>query len=105
MPDGLLIVVLASALYAVAISFGMPREFDNRAITRPIIVAGGLAIVIVVKEWGDWDEMGMWFIWLGIAAVPQVLRVAVIHVQEERKKNLQRHAIDPGKSNDNATSS
>lgn len=102
--EGLLIAILASALYAVAISWGMAREFDNRIVTRPIIVAGGIAIVVLAKEWGNWDIVSSWFIWLGVSAIPQVIRVAVIHVNDERRKRLQRAGIQPPGDNDNASS-
>lgn len=104
MGEGLLIVIMASALYAIAISYGMPREMDNRIITRPIVVAGGIAIVIVVKEWGNWDAMVTWFVWLAVSAIPQVIRVAVIHINDDKRRKLQGLGIGQGSDDHAATS-
>lgn len=86
--DGPIIVLVASTLYAIAISFGLGREMDDRIVTRPLIVAGGIAIVVFAKEWGNWQEIGEWLLWFLAAGFPQAVRVAVLHINAEKKARL-----------------
>lgn len=91
--DGPLVALVGSTLYAVAISFGVGRDMDERTVTRPLIVAGGIAIVVLAKEWGNWREVGEWFLWFGAAGIPQAVRVAVIHINADKRAQLTKLGI------------
>jgi hypothetical protein len=94
--EGPIIALVFSTLYAVAISFGIGREMDDRVVTRPLIVAGGIVIVVIVKEWGNWAEMGEWLLWFGAAGIPQMVRVAVLHINADKKARLIRLSVASG---------
>lgn len=91
--ERLIITVAAATLYAVSISFGMGRELDDRIVTRPLVVAGGVAIVILGKTWGDWNEAGVWFLWFALASVPLLVRSAMIHIHNDQREKLARYSV------------
>lgn len=86
--EALLVLVMASTLYAAAISVGYGRDFDDRIVTRPIVVGIGVALVVILKEWGDWQAMQEWFVWFGVASIPQVVRVAILYVKDDKRAKL-----------------
>lgn len=83
--DRLIIVFLCSALLAIGISFGIGRELDDRIVTRPWVVAAGVLLVVLCKEWGNWEVVSEWCMWFAVAGMPQAFRVAVIHIRSEKR--------------------
>ncbi len=91
--ERLIITLAAATLYAIFISNGIGRELDDRIVTRPLVVAGGVVIVILGKTWGDWQEAGEWFLWFALASGPLLLRSAVIHIHNEQREKLARYSV------------
>lgn len=92
--ERLALMVMGQALFAIAITpKGFLRNLDDHVITRPIIVATGIALVVFTKEWGNWAEIQEWVMWFGVAAIPQVLRVAYLYFEQDRERALEQHRI------------
>lgn len=90
----LALLAVASGLYAVLLCYGYLRDLDEYTVTRPIVVAGGVLLVISVGTWGDWAAFNRWFLLFGAAGIPMLLRSAFLFVIEQRTKRLSQH--DPG---------
>ncbi len=86
--EALAFLLTASALYAAALSVGYGRDFDDHIVTRPLVVGVGIALVVIFKEWGDWQAMQEWFVWFFVASIPQVIRVGIIYVKDDKRAKL-----------------
>src|SRR3990172_10407671 len=90
------LVFAAAALYAAAISFGLLKEINQHTATAPIVVAGGVLIVIGIGTMGDWDAFSRWFMLFAAAGIPMLLRGPVVFVLEQRAAELKQYK--PGDS-------
>jgi hypothetical protein len=90
-----LIGLLAATLYAILISTQPGRRFDDEAVTRPLVVAGGVLIVIGAYAWykadaGVFVELFMWFAGL---SVPMWTRAGILYFQQADRAALARHSL------------
>lgn len=87
---GLLITVLVAVIYAGLISVGYGKRMDDLIVTRPLVVAGGVLIVIVGKTWGDWQETGEWVVWFGACSVAMWVRSAIFFFKQLDREKVER---------------
>lgn len=85
------LVFAAASLYAAAISFGLLKEFNEHPSTAPLVVAGGVLLVIGIGTWGKWDVFVQWFLLFAAGGIPMLVRGAVMHVLEQRALRLARY--------------
>jgi hypothetical protein len=93
--EKLLIGLLAATLYAAMISVGMGRRFDDEIVTRPLVVAGGVLIVIGSYAWykSDADILVELFIWFAALSVPMWTRSGILYLQQLDRAALARHSL------------
>lgn len=100
----MLITGLLSILYGIVISFGYGKRLDDNIVTRPIIVIGGVLIVLGGYAWGARDLDAFWELlkWFAAGGLPMILRSGLIFVrqqeatekaQEQEQEMIERHAI------------
>lgn len=94
--EKLLIAILAATLYAALISVGIGRRFDDEVMTRPIVVAGGVLIVIGAFAWykGDADLFAELFMWFAACSAPMWTRSGILYLQQLDRAALARHSLD-----------
>lgn len=95
--EKLLIGLLATTLYGVVISFGLGRKLDDEVVTRPLVVAGGVLIVIGSYAWYRVDAALFveLFVWFASLSAPMWMRSGLLFLQEREREALARHSIDP----------
>lgn len=87
------ITLAASAVYAAAISTGIGRKLAEEQVTLPIVVAGGVLIVLTGYSWGDWQQFADLLLWFALCALPLLVRAAVLHVQEQEQARVERYSV------------
>lgn len=87
------ITVTAVSVYAVAISTGIGRKLAEEQVTLPIVVAGGVLIVLAGYSWGDWRQFSDLLLWFALCALPLLVRAAVLHVREQERRQLQHYSV------------
>ena len=91
--EHLFVTVGASVLYAVAISVGYGRKLDESEVTRPLVVAGGVLIVLAGYTRLEWQQFSELFIFFTFAAIPQMLRVAILFVRRQDAAARKAHSV------------
>ena len=88
---------LSSTLYAAAISVGYGKRMDDDIVTRPLVVAGGVAIVIAGYSASkrDGSIFRDLFLWFAVAALPLMLRSALLGFFKADSDALEAHRIIP----------
>lgn len=86
---------LGSALYAAAISVGYGKRMDDDIVTRPLVVAGGVAIVIAGYSASrrDGSLFRDLFMWFAFAALPLMLRSALLGFFKADNDELEANSI------------
>lgn len=95
--EKILIGLLGTTLYGVAISVGIGKRLDEELVTRPLIVAGGVLIVIGSYAWYKADP-GVFvelFVWFAALSAPMWTRSGILFLQERDAAELARHRLDP----------
>lgn len=89
---GILVMVLMAIVYASAISVGWGKRMDDDVATRPVILAGGVLIVIASYAWSKSNIQVFYdlLVWFSLAAIPLFIRSAILHFQQEDAKAHQR---------------
>ena len=89
----LVITFLLSVLYGIVISVGYGKRLDDNIATRPIVVVGGVLIVIGGYAWskGSLELLEELVIWFAVAGMPMAVRCGLIFVKqdEEAEKKLE----------------
>lgn len=85
----MLLIVVASTLYTVLISWKPILEMDDDRTTRWLVTAGGVAIVVVIAAWDGPVGMLDLFVGFGLAVVPVILRAALFQRIQERNRSIE----------------
>lgn len=80
-------------LYAIAISVGLGRKLAEHQVTLPVVVAGGVLIVLIGYSWGDWQQFADLLLWFALCSLPLLLRAAVLFVWEAERAQLDKYSV------------
>jgi len=90
---------ILTTTYALLISIPIVRAVEEDMMTRWMITAGGVALVLVSAAWNGPVDMLTLFVHFGVASVPFWIRSTVYHLEAERRRRLEDvrrgHSLQP----------